>query len=110
MYKEYLEEHQPGKSLYFNDFGYATYVIIGEECYIDTVYVLKDFRNQKRASELADEIVKIAKKNGCKYLTGTVFTDQDSLDKQTISAKGMFGYGFKLSKAYENKIVFVKGI
>lgn len=102
----YFKEREGVESISF-DGGFATYIISGEECYIRDIYVEKDYRNRYLASKMADEITKIAKKAGCKYLTGTVMP---SANNSTDSVKVLLSYGFKLHSAIQNGIFFRKEI
>jgi GNAT superfamily N-acetyltransferase len=71
LYADFLKEYSDIEILE-KEYGFATYSISGEECYIRDVYVIPVMRNKNYASLLADEITKIAKDKGCKYLTGSV--------------------------------------
>ena len=104
MYREYLEE-LGSRDIVESENGFATYLITGKECYIEDIYVKKEFRKTKEASKLADKIVKIAKEKGCTLLTGSVVP---TANNSTRSLKVLLGYGFKLHSANDNFIVFSK--
>jgi len=110
LFQEYLEEYQPGRSVFYSNFGFATYTIGGEECYIDQIYVRPDKRKTGEAANMADAIVEIAKDLGCKYLTGSVSTDQKNEKRQTTSTKVLLAYGFQVLFADKNMIWFKKEI
>jgi ribosomal protein S18 acetylase RimI-like enzyme len=102
----YYKEREGIDSLVYEG-GFATYIISGEECYIKDIYVEADYRNNHIASKMADEITKIAKKSGCKYLTGTVVP---LANNSTESVEVLLAYGFKLSGAVQNGVFFRKEI
>ena len=108
MYKAYLEEYQPGRSLFHNNDGYATYLIRGEECYLDNIYIVPEKRRTGAGTAITDAVAEIAKEKGCKYLTGTIFTDQNNLDRQTKSMEIFLSYGMKISKAVQDTIWLAK--
>lgn len=105
LYKEYLEEIHNGKSTVEDDKGFASYWIRGEECYIEDIYVKKEFRKENIASSYADRITAIAVENGCKYLSGSVVPNANNATK---SLKVLLGYGFKVHSSQNNFILFIK--
>lgn len=107
LYKKYLEERTPGKSVYFNDYGFATYQITGDEVYIEDLYVLPEYRKEGIAASLADSIGAMAKEAGCKVMTGSVVP---SAVNSTTSMKVLLSYGFRLHKSLDNFIIFVKDL
>lgn len=111
MYKEYLEELHEGKSLIKSDWGFASYWIRqtehGKECYIEDIYIKKEKRKLKEASELANLITKKAIEENCNFLTGSVVP---SANNSTISLKVLLGYGFKLWCSDNNIIWFRKNL
>lgn len=111
MYKQYLEELHEGKSLINNETGFISYwirdSINGKECYIEDIYVAKDYRKSRAAHKLADIVVEIAKKQDCKILTGTVIPTANNSE---ISLKMMLSYDFKILNSNENVIWFFKEI
>lgn len=87
--------------------GFAAYRINGEECYIKHIWVDPDTRSKNIASEIADDIAAIAKRKGCKYLTGSVFTKAQN---PTASAKVLLAYGFSIHSAFVDGIIFRKDL
>lgn len=87
--------------------GIASFKVIGEDCYIRDVYVDPDHRFSGEASIIADEITKIAKARGCKFLTGSIVP---SMNGATGSLLGLIKYGFKLNWAKDDYICLVKEI
>ena len=116
-YHDYLQEIGGDKrGCHWNEKGFASYVITGQECYIDNIYIKPKYRKGKGATQLADEIVEMAKEKGCNVLIGTVYTDRASGDilkdceNFTRSTKVLFGYGFHLLRCEDGKAVFIKEI
>ena len=102
----YFSEREGFESI-VTDEGFATYRINGEECYIRDIWVHKDFRKKGVASEMADDIARIAITKGCKFLTGSVsVTDPNS----TANTMVLLAYGFKIESVVNYGIVFRKGL
>ena len=104
--KQYLKERE-NVDLIEEEHGFASYIINGEEIYIKDIFIFNDYRNQNKASDLADKIASIGKENGCKFMTGTV---SPKANNSTTSLKVLLGYGFNLYSSHENLIVFKKDI
>ncbi len=102
----YLKERQGVDSI-IRDEGFATYKINGEECYIQDIFVYPDYRQKGIASEMADDIARIAISKGCKYLTGSVDT---TTNKAHESVLVLFAYGFKIHSAVQYGIFFRKDL
>lgn len=104
LYAKYIKERE-NFSIIEDEYGFATYNIAGDECYIRDIYVLPEHRKSNVASCYADRISEIAREQGCKYLTGTV---APSANGSTTSIKVLLGYGFRLLESQIDKIIFVK--
>ena len=105
-YALYITERE-GKSIIEDEKGFATYNINGDNCYIVDIFVRKEYRKENIASKYADEITKIAKENGCTYLTGSVCPTAHGAN---TSMKVLLAYGFKLESSINNFIYFRKEI
>lgn len=107
MYARYLTERTQDHILETEQ-GFATYRFTDEKtCYIVDIFVEKDFRKSGVASDIADQIVGIAKKRGCTSLLGTVVP---SARGSTASLKVLLGYGMSLDSSGPDFIVFRKDI
>lgn len=108
QYAKYLIERTNDRVLE-NDYGFATYRFINDTktVYIIDIYVEPAYRNQNKASELADQVVAIAKEKGCDQLIGTVVP---SAKGSTTSLKVLLGYGMSLNSAANDIVVFGKEI
>lgn len=112
LFKKYVEELHNSKSVYYNDKGFAVYWIRNLndkelEVYIEDIYVKPEYRRTRAAHILADEVVKIAREKGCKYMTGSVIP---SANNSTISLDMMRSYNFQLHSCKDNIIWFIKEI
>lgn len=105
MYKQYFEEM--GSEVIETPYGWANYIVTGQECYIENIYVLPEYRKKKEASLIADKITEIAKERGCKYLLGSTNTKKPSVER---SIQAIIGYGFKYLRSDENSIWYFKEI
>lgn len=92
MFADYISERE-GKDCYWDEKGFIVWKIKGDECYIETIYVKPEFRREKHAFKLGDHVAEIARKNGCKFLTGSVASETDGASE---SMAGQLAYGFKL--------------
>lgn len=106
LYAQYIKERE-NFEIIEDEFGYATYRIVGEECYVRDVFVLPECRQKNHASGYVDKISEIAKTEGCTHVTTTV---SPLAEGATTSLKAILGYGFKLLNSKEDRIVFVKEI
>lgn len=82
--------------------GFATYLISGDECYVEDVYVINDQRLNGVGSKMMNQIRSIAGESKCKWLTTTVngrFNDPDT------SLKSCLAYGFRISKIMDDVIL-----
>lgn len=102
LYAKYIKEREDFSTLE-EERGFATYRVFGDEVYLRDIYVLPEHRQEGVASLLADEVGRIGKAAGCKYLTGTVFL---GLPSTTASAKTLLAYGMKLHSASSERLVF----
>lgn len=105
-YGLYIKERE-GRCIYEDERGFATYTMNDKSCYIQDIFVKKEYRNQKVASDYADKIAEIAKNNGCIFLIGSVCP---STNGSTESLKVLLGYGFRLDHSIGDLIFFRKEI
>lgn len=104
LYGEYLKEKTKDMILE-DEYGFATYEIIGTDVYIKDIYVRRDFRSKNIASSYADKICDIARKAACKRLIGSVVP---STFGSTTSLRVLLSYGMKLESSTNNFILFSK--
>lgn len=108
MWGDYIKEHR-NDDIVENEQGFATYRYLngGKAVYIIDIYVKPEFRKTYAASALADEVVRVAKANGCNELLGSVVP---SVKTATASLKVLLSYGFELQSSTPELIVFKKDI
>lgn len=108
LYAKYLTERTNDRILEINH-GFATYRILPEQkaVYIVDIFVDPDFRKAGTASQMADEIAKIAKKEGCIKMLGSVVP---SMKNSTASLKVLLAYGMTLQSSASDFIIFEKEI
>lgn len=104
LYANYIKERE-NADLIDTGKGFAKFKISGDECYIEDIYVLPEHRKTEEASRMADVVSDIARKRGCKFLTGSVCPQANN---STISMRVLLGYGFSLLKSDEKMIWFYK--
>lgn len=108
LYAKYLIERTNDRILE-TAHGFATYRILPEQksAYIIDIYVESDFRKAGTASQMADEIAKIAKKEGCNKLLGSVVP---SAKNSTDSIRVLLAYGMKIHSSSNDFIIFERGL
>lgn len=104
FYFEYLKEKENFDVVQIPQ-GFATYKIIGEECYLRDIYVAPEFRHSNKAKELSEKVRAEAMKAGCKFLTGSVCLASNN---PTRSMKAILGDGFEVVTYKDNLIWFMK--
>lgn len=106
LYADYVTERTHFEIIE-KDYGFITYSIEQNICYIQDLYILPDLRQTKLASSLANEVMEIAKTKSCKHLMGTV--SPKSKEPET-SIKVLLAYGMKLHSSNDQLIIFTKEI
>lgn len=104
LYAQYMKE-RVDCYIEENEKGFASYKFFDDACYIEDIFVLPEFRKTNVASEIADNITKVAKEKGCNWLLGSVVPSSNG---STTSMKVLLAYGFQLLSAKENFIWFRK--
>lgn len=105
LWAEYKREREGVETLRDGDLGFAAYSIHGEECYIEDIHVVLEAREKGVARRLADQVETIARKRGCKYLTGTVHKGSSGV---TVSVIAMLKVGFEVYSWDNEKILFIR--
>lgn len=110
LYAEYLKE-KTGDEIIETKNGFATFRFTtfkeNPAVYIVDIYVLPEIRNLKEASSLANAIVSRAKKDGCKFLLGSVIPSNKG---STSSLKVLLAYGMTMDSCSIDFILFKKEI
>lgn len=104
LYSRYLKETF-GKEIVEDAEGFASFAIVGNECYVETVYVVPEARCKGKAPWLVDKIAEKAKEKGCTYLSTTI---NPGINNPERSMRVITNYGFKFHSCDHNKIYFIK--
>lgn len=106
LYAKYIMERTNDRVIE-NDYGFVTYRYINDNktVYLVDIYVLPQWRSQKVASSLADQVAAEAKEKGCVDMIGTIVP---STKNSTHSVKVLLGYGMSLNSSANDVIVFRK--
>lgn len=94
LYGKYIEE-RAGRHIVEKEHGFATYQYMTDNLvYIQDIYVEPEYRKSKLATQIADEIVDQAVKDGKRYLLGSVDLAAIGADvsKQVLKSYGMSVY------------------
>lgn len=91
LYAKYLKEREDVDTLE-TEYGFATYRLRGDDCYIMDIYVVPELRRAGLAAALADDVAKIAKALGYRVLTGSVDSRANGAED---SHKVLTAYGMK---------------
>ncbi len=104
LFADYFHE-KTDKHFYETDNGFILYSFPDDKTlYIEEIFVTKEMRRKHQSHELTDEVIKIGKSKGCKYLLGSVVpTAKDA----TLGLKACLGHGMELLSADKN-IIFLR--
>jgi GNAT superfamily N-acetyltransferase len=108
LYANYLTERTNDKILE-SDRGFAVYRMLPEQkaVYIIDIFVHPDFRKTGLATQMADEIAGIAKKEGFSEMFGSVVP---SCKGSADSVRVLLAYGMRVEYAVNDFIVFKRAI
>lgn len=106
IYSDYIKTLQ-GKGVIESEKGFATYSTFSDGLYIENIYVAPDYRETGVASGMADQIADLSKKEGHKYIYGSVVPKHNG---STDSMKVLLAYGFFLLSSSDELILLRKEI
>lgn len=95
------------RNIVAKDYGFATYVFQGTNCYIEDVYIDEQHRGKGKTDIIEKEIIKHAKEHGCTGLVGSVIP---SYNTSTDSMAFMISRGYRIFSSQENIIYMIKEI
>ena len=105
LYGDYIKE-RANKGIVENDKGFATYAFFQDgSVYLEDIYVVPEHRKSGVATELANEVARIAKEKGCTKMIGSVVP---SAQNSTASLFVLISYGMRLKSSSNDFIVFEK--
>lgn len=102
LYSRYIKEREDYETIE-TSYGFATYKITGDSCYLRDLYVSQSRRRTKVATQFCDLIKKIARDAKCKTLMTTV---APSANGASESMKAVLHYGFKIVMSGQDYIIF----
>lgn len=106
LWAEYVKETL-GREVIETDYGFASYHVRGDDCYLEDLYVVPEFRRAGGATRLGELVREKAIKAGCKSLTTTV---NCTFKDPSTSLKACLSYGFQIHQTGQNFIVLRKEI
>lgn len=106
LYARYKQERE-GMETIESDKGFITYKIQGNECFIDTLYIVPEARMSGFGSQMADQVTEAAKAANCTFLSATV---SPYAPNATEALMAIISYGFKVFKTDATLIYLVKEI
>jgi len=106
MYFDYLKE-KDRKNAIIKDYGFCTYIISGKECFLADIYIKPEFRNQKKGTEILNELIVAAKSEGCEVITAREYPHTDVTSNSMLCA---LTNGFKIISSNSEFILIAKGI
>lgn len=105
LYGSYLKE-KTNVHIVEDEKGFATYRYTEDGAvYIIDIYVTPDYRHSGVASEMADKIGTIAKRNGISRMYGSINLETKQC---TDSLKVLLAYGFQLHSSSANFLLLSK--
>ncbi|KYG65271.1 hypothetical protein AZI87_12000 [Bdellovibrio bacteriovorus] len=107
LYHSYINERLNQELFLIPEVGFAVYRIIKNDCFLVDIFVAKEYRRTGYGLVIADEVVKIAKAQGCTKLYGTVLTTANGFE----NSKGALEfYGMKQIGADGDLLIYWKDI
>lgn len=106
MYKDYYRERL-GAEVLETDAGFIVYVIQKPIVAIQELYLKPEYRRERRATQLADRVLKLAREYGC---TKAVCEVQLGAHNASDSMAAILSYGFNPLSSTATGILFSKEI
>ena len=106
MYLDYILERE-GKLSIKSDKGFIVYGIYNQIVFVHDFYVMPEHRMSGEGFRLADMVVEVGRKNGCKVLQGHVIPSSKG---STEAMKVQLAYGMRIESAFNDCIVMSKEI
>lgn len=101
LYFQYLQERQ-GLSCLWDEHGFITYKITGDECFLADMFVEKSQRHSGLGRNLVEQLKDLASPMGCKVITANVYLDLPGADNTLRAAQAV---GFKVERANNNVLL-----
>lgn len=106
LYARYVEERR-GLSSIWKPYGFLTYKVAGNECFIVDMFIEKSERKSGKGRELISELSAIARVNGCEVITANIHLADPNANK-TLAAS--LATGFVVSAADADVLLISKKV
>ena len=106
MWSLYVKE-KSGVETISDEHGFICYKIHGEECYLEDIFVIPEYRERGVGSDLLIKAEALAKEAGCKFLSSCIRPTESTA---TLSMKAHLAKGFRIYSSFENRILMIKEI
>jgi ribosomal protein S18 acetylase RimI-like enzyme len=108
LFAKYIKERE-GKTVIETDDVLAIYKfdLDHNSVYIEDIYVVPEKRKSGLGQKVADFICNLGRKQGLKYLVGSVVPSANGSD---YSLKLLLRYGMRLKSSHENIIFLIKDL
>jgi hypothetical protein len=100
--KKYWAQEE-GYEVHYTDDGFCAYVYDGDEFFIAHLYAEKG-----KGYSFYKEITEIAKKVGCKYITGNIDLNDHNVETYTKKVLIQLGNGAKIINVTDKRITILK--
>jgi hypothetical protein len=107
LFSQYIQE-RTDRQVLEAEHGFATYIINpNKTVYIEDLYIVPEQRKSGLASKFTNDIIEIAKLQGCTKLYGSVVPTTKT---STESLKAFLAFGMRLDSSTNDFIVLSKDI
>jgi hypothetical protein len=90
LYAQYIKERK-GVEIIENKFGFISYKIINEECFIEDLFIVAEERKGGKFKDLFDELQIVAKEAKCQYVSGLIWVNDPNC-KDTLAISLQVGF------------------
>jgi GNAT superfamily N-acetyltransferase len=105
LYQEYVKERANLETIWDESF-FVSYKIDKDELFISDMFIKKSARGSK-LQDVINALIEIAKKNGCKVLSGNIALN-DPGNSRTMRAA--LKVGFRIAAANASAILIIKAL
>lgn len=106
LYAAYILEREGIETVETDEF-FFTFKMIENEFHVFEIFVREENRHSMKVFDLMDQIDKLSKEKGAKYIVSTVIPGMPNSEKSILL---QLRWGMKLLKCEGNKIYLVKDI
>lgn len=107
LFSDYIKERK-NRNIIETEHGFVTYGFTSQdECYLEDMYIVPQFRRKKHGTALVNELFNKAKEGGAKVVYTTIVPTTNG---STASLLSSLQYGFKLLRSEPNVIFLIKEV